>query len=108
MLFLSMEKYSRGRRGAPAKGVGRETGARVQIPPSPPTKSKHEKVLVFLRAENKKNPSAGGKRAPSQTASGGRKREDEVVLRSVMAEPIGESKSRGPQTGSNPSFSATN
>ena len=30
-----MEKYSRGRRGAPAKGVGRETGARVQIPPSP-------------------------------------------------------------------------
>ena len=31
------EKYSRGRRGAPAKGVGRETGARVQIPPSPPT-----------------------------------------------------------------------
>ena len=32
-----MEKYSRGRRGAPAKGVGQETGARVQIPPSPPT-----------------------------------------------------------------------
>ena len=31
-----MEKYSRGRRGAPAKGVGRETVARVQIPPSPP------------------------------------------------------------------------
>ena len=29
------EKYSRGRRGAPAKGVGRATGARVQIPPSP-------------------------------------------------------------------------
>ena len=27
-----------GRRGAPAKGVGRETGARVQIPPSPPKK----------------------------------------------------------------------
>ena len=31
-----MEKYSRGRRGAPAKGVVRETAARVQIPPSPP------------------------------------------------------------------------
>ena len=31
-----METYSRGWRGAPAKGVGRETGARVQIPPSPP------------------------------------------------------------------------
>ena len=30
-----MEKYSRGRRGAPAKGVGRVTGARVQIPLSP-------------------------------------------------------------------------
>ena len=29
------EKYSRGRRGAPAKGVGRVTGARVQIPLSP-------------------------------------------------------------------------
>jgi hypothetical protein len=25
-----------GRRGAPAKGVGRESGARVRIPPSPP------------------------------------------------------------------------
>ena len=34
--FFFKEKYSRGRRGAPAKGVGRETGARVQIPPSPP------------------------------------------------------------------------
>ena len=33
---LFMEKYSRGRRGAPAKGVGRVTGARVQIPPFPP------------------------------------------------------------------------
>ena len=34
-----MEMYSRGRRGAPAKGVGRVTGARVQISPSPPEKS---------------------------------------------------------------------
>ena len=33
--FGPKEKYSRGRRGAPAKGVGRATGARVQIPPSP-------------------------------------------------------------------------
>ena len=31
-----LEKYSSGRRGAPAKGVGRVTVARVQIPPSPP------------------------------------------------------------------------
>ena len=30
-----LEKYSSGRRGAPAKGIGRVTGARVQIPPSP-------------------------------------------------------------------------
>ena len=35
---LATEKYSRGRRGAPAKGVGRVTGARVQISPSPPYK----------------------------------------------------------------------
>jgi len=33
---FGMEKYSSGRRGAPAKGVGRETGAGVQIPASPP------------------------------------------------------------------------
>ena len=38
---FALEKYSRGRRGAPAKGVGRETGARVQIPPSPPEKAPH-------------------------------------------------------------------
>ena len=42
---FALEKYSRGRRGAPAKGVGRETGARVQIPPSPP-----EQPLGFFRA----------------------------------------------------------
>ena len=30
-----LEKYSSGRRGAPAKGIGRVTGARVQIPLSP-------------------------------------------------------------------------
>ncbi len=36
---MNLEKYSRGRRGAPAKGVGRATGARVQISPSPPAKS---------------------------------------------------------------------
>ena len=37
--IMNSEKYSRGRRGAPAKGVGRETGARVQIPLSPLTAS---------------------------------------------------------------------
>ena len=36
------EQYSSGWRGAPAKGIGRETGARVQISPAPPLKkSKH-------------------------------------------------------------------
>ena len=30
-----VEKYSSGWRGAPAKGVGRSRGARVQIPLSP-------------------------------------------------------------------------
>ena len=34
--FGNLEKYSRGWRGAPAKGVGRATGARVQISPAPP------------------------------------------------------------------------
>ena len=33
--IITLEKYSSGRRGAPAKGIGRVTGARVQIPPSP-------------------------------------------------------------------------
>ena len=33
---LVMEQYSRGWRGAPAKGIGRVTGARVQISPAPP------------------------------------------------------------------------
>ena len=35
VLYSGMEKYSSGWRGAPAKGVGRVTGARVQIPLSP-------------------------------------------------------------------------
>ena len=42
------EKYSRGRRGAPAKGVGRETGARVQIPLSPLN------LIEKLEKENRK------------------------------------------------------
>ena len=37
MLYLEADWRSTqvGRRGAPAKGIGRVTGARVQIPPSP-------------------------------------------------------------------------
>ena len=38
--FCLMEKYSSGRRGAPAKGVGVLKRARVQIPPSPPKKNR--------------------------------------------------------------------
>ena len=41
------EMYSRGRRGAPAKGVGRVTGARVQISPSPPTQKAHLSVCLL-------------------------------------------------------------
>ena len=48
----SSEKYSRGRRGAPAKGVGRATGARVQIPLSP--LSSIVSAIIFLRKMSKK------------------------------------------------------
>ena len=46
-----MESYSRGRRGVPAKDVGVERRARVQIPHSPPlvnnTNPLNEFVLFF-------------------------------------------------------------
>ena len=48
LLVRSLEKYSRGRRGAPAKGVGRVTGARVQIPLSPLGRIKL--TTIWLRA----------------------------------------------------------
>ena len=43
-----MESYSRGRRGVPAKDVGVERRARVQIPHSPPseTHTKHLEISV--------------------------------------------------------------
>ena len=55
-LFWQIALYVRrstqvGRRGAPAKGVGRVTGARVQISPSPPTQ-KHTIWCAFCVAEN--------------------------------------------------------
>ena len=43
--------YSRGRRGAPAKGVGRVTGARVQISPSPPNKKATQSGGFFVWRE---------------------------------------------------------
>ena len=39
-----LERYSRGRRGGPAKALVRATGARVQIPLSPP----HKKIELNL------------------------------------------------------------
>ena len=50
---MNSEKYSRGRRGAPAKGVGRATGARVQIPPSPFNNKTFEKKLKKLLTNEK-------------------------------------------------------
>ena len=46
MLFKAqyLERYSRGRRGGPAKALVRATGARVQIPLSPP----HKKIELNL------------------------------------------------------------
>ena len=52
-----METYSRGWRGAPAKGVDWETGARVQISLSPPFKKqnfeKNSKFFYFPKDFNK-------------------------------------------------------
>ena len=45
---MTLEKYSSGRRGAPAKGIGRETGARVQIPLSPPLKNSWQCIYIGL------------------------------------------------------------
>ena len=43
-----MEKYSSWWRGAPAKGVGRVTGAGVRVSPSPPNKDSPQKRAVFI------------------------------------------------------------
>ena len=48
IIIVNSEKYSRGRRGAPAKGVGRATGARVQIPLSPLKKETSLRCLFFV------------------------------------------------------------
>ena len=40
--LFGTQKYPSGRRGSPAKGVGRETVARVQIPPSAPKLAEFE------------------------------------------------------------------
>ena len=43
-----VKKYSRGWIGAPAKGIGRESGARVQIPPSSPHYSARAETTILL------------------------------------------------------------
>ena len=55
--IMNSEKYSRGRRGAPAKGVGRATGARVQIPLSPFffSKKKRKKLLTNQKGYDRIN-----------------------------------------------------
>ena len=55
-LFWQVTLYVRrstqvGRRGAPAKGVGRVTGARVQISPSPETKRQANACLFLFSGE---------------------------------------------------------
>ena len=53
---LTLEKYPRGRRGSPAKGVVRESVARVQIPLSPPlvnnTNTRQSEFVLFLLYES--------------------------------------------------------
>ena len=51
-----MEKYSRGRRGAPAKGVGRVTGAKVQILSSPPKNSIAFAMEFFYPSRSRDSP----------------------------------------------------
>ena len=46
-----LEKYSSGRRGAPAKGVGRVTGAEVQIFSSPPKNDRFRPVVFLYNAK---------------------------------------------------------
>ena len=50
------EKYPRGRRGSPAKGVVRETVARVRLPLSPPH-HRTVKAVLFCWRERRKEPS---------------------------------------------------
>ena len=79
---FALEKYSRGRRGAPAKGVGRETGARVQIPPSPPEKAPHFRAGLFTLLSGF-GPERRKARAKNPTAACGGCREDFLAQRSA-------------------------
>ena len=48
LIATTLEKYPRGRRGSPAKGVVRESVARVQIPLSPPNGTDKNTYLISL------------------------------------------------------------
>ncbi len=47
-----MEQYSRGRRGRPAKALGRVTGAEVQILSAPPLKKINPKRDFFPKLKS--------------------------------------------------------
>ena len=56
---ICLERYSRGLRGSPAKGVGRETGARVRIPPAPPRVEKYN-LLSDVQCRQERTRQNGG------------------------------------------------
>ena len=76
-IFRLWRSTQAGRRGAPAKGVGRVTVARVQIPPSPPVKRANLFGLLFLLLNKELNPRDGVAWGTSTTASCGREKESE-------------------------------
>ena len=97
-----MEKYSSGRRGSPAKGVGRGTGARVQIPPSPYEKAAHPKGsgCFFVHRGKDLNPKRrvpAGAEKPS--AAGGRYSEVFLAQRSKSREAKASRRFWAPQGG---------
>ena len=67
-----------GRRGAPAKGVGRVTGARVQISPSPEKKTS-ERLVFFVFGKRfeleRRGPAREGRLRPLPVADEGSKKE---------------------------------
>ena len=83
-LFWQMSLYVRrstqvGRRGAPAKGVGRVTGARVQISPSPEQKASTNVLAFWFLGEIWSWAPVTGKRGTFASASGGRRSEQKGV-----------------------------
>ena len=96
--FLEIRRSTQvGRRGAPAKGVGRVTGARVQISPSPKRKSRVRGFFLFGRDLNiAPGTGAGVAASPPPGAGGG---EAATVPRSKFCERTASKEFREPQTG---------